>query len=202
MLAAHGIGNRFTLQILQCHHHGGTQEIRHADSVLMGLVQHLPDRHLKTGQIQESSRFQRTGQMPCIVTLSAGRNGARIFLEAIFHLFLRGFFQTSKDTVHRRDGNAIFLLQIFRSQGFQENQCAVAVGEGMKKFHRNALFVGDHTEGAFAHLLAGHTGKRIAGFLSNRGGTGNLLQIVPEYPSPQSRRNGRKPPHRHIQRRL
>ena len=85
--------------------------------------------------------------------------------------------QPPQHTLFRRDADAVFLAQILRRQGFQKNQPAGAVGDGVEKLHRHPVMVHQHPEGALAHLAEGHMGQGAAFLRLDVRRLGNFLQI-------------------------
>ena len=168
----------------------------------MGQLQSLRPVHLEAGQVQEAVPLQRAVRMPGIVFPAAGVHVSGIFQEAVLQLLLPRGFQPTQDPVRCRNGSAVLLLQILGHQRFQEDQAAVAVGDGMEKLHRDPVFVGDHPERAAAHLPAAHAGHGVAALLPNRRGMLQLLQVVPEQSPPQPDAHGGEPADGHIQRGL
>ena len=54
------------------------------------------------------------------------------------------------------------MAQVFRQQGFQEDQRPRAVGKGVEKLHGDALMIYQHTEGALPHLMKRGVGQGAA----------------------------------------
>ena len=69
----------------------------------------------------------------------------------------------------------------------------------MEEFHGDAILIGDDTEGTAADLPAGHGGDGIAALLPDGRGLVQLLEIVPEEPTPEPDAHRGEPAHRHIQ---
>ena len=196
------IGNPLLLKILQPQHQCGAQKLRQADPIGMGLLQSLLRVQAEAGQVQEAVLLRRAPGAPGVVFPAAGVDVSRVLEEAVLQLLLPGSLQPSQHALPGGDGHAVFLLKIFRRQGFQEHQSPVSVGDGVEEFHGDAVSVRNHPEGALAHLLPGHPGQRVAALLPDFRCLAQLLQIVPEQPPPQPDTDGGKPSHGHIQRRL
>ena len=177
-------GHLLLLHILQRLHHGGAEEFRQGHMVFMGLLKRRRHRQLETGQVQKSIFLRSTCKMPGVAFLPAGADSSGIFLEAVLYFRRRRFLLPAKDTLLRRNVDAVLLLQVFRHQGFQENQGAVSVGQGVEYLHCDPLFVGDDPQSALPGLLPGHSGQREAVLLPDGRYAGNLLQIIPEYTLP------------------
>ena len=129
----------------------------------------------------------------------AGGNVPGIAQEAVLQLLRTGLLQAAQHTLFRRDADAVFLAQILRRQGFQEDQPPGAVGDGVEKLHCHPVVIHQHPEGAAPHLAEGHMGQGAAFLRLDVRRLGNFLQIVPEHPPPQPHGHGREPPHRHVQ---
>ena len=86
----------------------------------------------------------------------AQRHPPRHLLETILQFLRLGRLAEIQHPLTRGDRYPLGQGKVGSGQGFEENQAAVAVGEGVKKLYRNPVTVVQYANGAAPHLPPGH----------------------------------------------
>ena len=160
-LAAAAPGHLLRLQVGDGLHHGGAQQLRHGYAILPGTGADPVHRHHHGHQVLIPVLFRGAAEVIGGALRPAGGNVPGIAQEAVLQLLRTGLLQAAQHTLFRRDADAVFLAQILRRQGFQEDQPPGAVGDGVEKLHCHPVVIHQHPEGAAPHLAEGHMGQAL-----------------------------------------
>ena len=108
--------------------------------------------------MEKTVGFRGAGKLPGVAFPAAGADASGVLEETVLHFCRRRFFQPAQYALLRGNGQTVFLLQIFSHQTFQEDQSAIAVGEGVENFHSDPLFIHNDPEGTLPHFVPAHSG--------------------------------------------